>query len=61
MKPPSRKRKIEWTLDVWSQLSKESIIKLFKCCGLNLANYCTEDVFIHCLKRDCLAKLGGKN
>ena len=30
---------------------KENIIKLFKCSGLNLANYGTEDDFIHCLKK----------
>ena len=51
MKPPSRERIIEWVLDAWSQLSKESIIKSFKCCGLNLANDGTEDDFIYCLKK----------
>ena len=51
MKPPSWKRIIEWVLDVWSQLSKENIKKVFKCCGLNLANDGTEDDFIHCLKK----------
>ena len=38
MKPPSRKRIIEWVLGTWSQLSKENIIKSFKYCGLKLAN-----------------------
>ena len=38
MKPPSRKRIIEWVFDAWSQLSKENIKKSFQCCGLNLAN-----------------------
>ena len=50
MKLPTRKRIIEWVLDAWSQLSKENIIKSFKCCGLNLANDGMEDNFIHCLK-----------
>ena len=50
MKLPTRKRIIEWVLDTWSQLSKENIIKSFKCCGLNLANDGMEDNFIHCLK-----------
>ena len=36
MKLPSRKRIFEWVLEAWSQLSKENIIKSFKCCGLNL-------------------------
>ena len=49
MKPPSRKRIIEWVLYVWSLLSKENITKSFKCWGLNLANDGTEDDFIHCL------------
>ena len=35
----------------WSQLSKENIIKSFKCCGLNLANDDMEDDFIHRLKK----------
>ena len=51
MKSPSKKRIIEWLVDAWSQLSKENIIKSFKCCGLNLANDCTESDFIHCLKK----------
>ena len=51
MKLPSRKRIIEWVLDAWSQLSKENIIKSFKCCGLNLTNDGMEDDFILCLKK----------
>ena len=50
MKPPFRKKVIECVLDVWSQLSNENI-KLFKCCGLDLANDGKEDDFIHCLKK----------
>ena len=50
MKPPSRKGIIEWVLDAWSQLSKANILKLFKCCNLNLTNDGTEDDFNHCLK-----------
>ena len=50
-KLPSRKRIIEWVLEAWSQLSKENIIKSFKCCDLNLANDGTVDDFIHCLKK----------
>ena len=61
MKPPSRKRMIEWVLYAWSQLFKENIIKLFKCCGLNLANDDTEDDFINYLKKGNLAKLEGKS
>ena len=49
MKPPSRKRIIEWVLYVWSLLSKENITKSLKCWDLNLANDGTEDDFIHCL------------
>ena len=29
MKPPFRKRVIEWVLDTWSQLSKKNITKSF--------------------------------
>ena len=58
MKPPSRKRIIEWVLGTWSQLSKENIIKSFKCCGLDLANDGTEDDFIHCLKKGQPCKAG---
>ena len=58
MKPPSRKKKIEWVLDAWSQLSKENIVKLFKCCGLDLANDVMEDNFIHCLKKGQPCKAG---
>ena len=58
MKPPSRKRIIEWVLDAWSQLSKENIIKLLKCCDLNLANNGTEDDFIHYLKKGQPCKAG---
>ena len=43
IKAPSRKGIVEWILDAWSQLPIESIIKSFKCCGLNLANDGTED------------------
>ena len=58
MKPPSRKRIIEWVLEAWSQLSKENIIKSFKCWGFNLTNDATEDDFIHCLKRAQLSEAG---
>ena len=51
IKAPSRKRIVEWILDAWSQLPKESIVKSFKCCGLNLATGGTEDDNIHCLKK----------
>ena len=57
MKPPSRKRIIQWVPDARSQRSKENI-KSFKCCGLNLANDGTEDDFIHCLKRGQPCKVG---
>ena len=50
MKPPSRKRIIEWVLDPSPQLVKENI-KSFKCCGLYLANDGTKDDFIYCLKK----------
>ena len=58
MKPPSRKKIIECLLDAWSQLSKENIIKSFKCCGLDFANDGTEDDFIHCLKKGQPCKAG---
>ena len=61
MNPPSRKRITEWVPGTWSHLSKENIIKLFKCCRWNLANDGTKDDFIHCLIRDSLAKLEGKS
>ena len=47
---PTTKRITEWTFDVWSQLSQESIIKSFKYCGLNPENDGREDDFIHCFK-----------
>ena len=49
---------IEWLLDAWSQLPKENITKLFKCCGLSLVNDSTEDDFIHCLKKGQPCKAG---
>ena len=58
MKPPSRKRIIEWVLDAWSQLSKENITKLFKCCGLKLTNDGMEDGFIHRWKKRQTCKAG---
>ena len=58
MKLPSTKRIIEWVLDAWSQLLKENITKLFKCCGLNYANDGTQDDFIHCLKKKQPCKAG---
>ena len=58
MKTPSRKRTIEWVLDAWSQLSKKNIKKLFKCCGLNLANDDTESDFIHSLEKGQPCKAG---
>ena len=57
MKPPCRKRIIEWILDSWSQLSKVTI-KSLKCCDLNLANGSTEDDFIQCLKKVQPCKAG---
>ena len=58
---PSRKRIIEWVLDTWSQLSKENIIKLLKCCNLNLAINGTEDKFTHNLKMGQSCKAGQQN
>ena len=58
MKTPFRKDIIEWVLDAWSQLSKENIIKSFKCCSLNLANEYMEDEFIHYLKKRRLCEAG---
>ena len=58
MKPPFRKLIIEWVLDAWSQLSKENITKLFKCCCLNLANDGMEDEFIHFFKKGQPCKAG---
>ena len=45
------KKKIEWALEAWYQLSQENIIKSFKRCGLKLANDGTVDDFIHRLKK----------
>ena len=58
MKPPSRKRIIESVLGVWSQLSRENIIKSFKRCGVNLANDGKKDDFTHCLKKGQPCKVG---
>ena len=51
---------IEWLLEAWSQLPKENITKLFKCCGLSLVNDGMEDDFIHCLKKGQPCKTGRK-
>ena len=51
MKSLSRKKITECAVDAWSQLSKENIIKSFKCCGLDLANDGTKDDFIHCFTK----------
>ena len=58
MKPPSKKRIVEWVLDAWSHLFKKNIIKLFKYCGLNFANDGTEDEFHHCLRKRQSCKAG---
>ena len=58
MRPPSRKRITEGVLDAWSQLSKENVISLLKCCDLTLANDGMEDDFIHCLKKGHPYKAG---
>ena len=50
MKPPTRKMTVEWTLQPWSQLSKQLIINSFKSCALNLAHDWSEDASIHCFK-----------
>ena len=59
MKLPYRKRIIEWVVDVWPQLLKENI-KLFKCCGVNLASDGMGDDFIYCLRKGQSCKAGKK-
>lgn len=51
MKAPSRKKLVEWILEAWSSLSKESIINSFKCCGLNLESDWSEDGRTHFFKK----------
>ena len=61
MKPHSRKRIFEWILDAWFQLSRENIIKSFKCHSLNFRNDGTEDDFIDCLNKTQPCKAGRQN
>ena len=50
MKPPPRKKSVQWILESWAALSKEVIVESFKSCALNLANDRSEDERIHCFK-----------
>ena len=50
MKAPSRKNIVEWIIEVWSDISTECIVNLFKCCGLNLQIDGTAEDVIHCFK-----------
>ena len=50
MKPPPRKKIVQWILESWAALSKEVIVESFKSCALNLANDGSEDERIHCFK-----------
>ena len=50
MKPPPRKKIVQWILESWAALSKEMIVESFKSCSLNLANDRSEDERIHCFK-----------
>ena len=38
---------MQWILDAWGNLSKELIMKSFKCCALNLLLDGSEDALIH--------------
>ena len=50
MKPPPRKKIVQWISESWAALSKEVIVESFKSCALNLANDGSEDERIHCFK-----------
>ena len=50
IKPPPRRKIVEWVIEAWGKLSEELIIHSFKTCALNLAIDGSEDDQIHCFK-----------
>ena len=51
---------MQWILDAWGNLSKELIMKSFKCCALNLSLDGSEDALIHCFKENSTCSSGAK-
>ena len=60
LKAPLRRKKVEWVLDSWSNLSKELIKKSFKGYALNLFIYDSEDELIHCFKENTACSSGAE-
>ena len=60
MKAPPRRIIVQWILDAWGNLSKELIMKSFKCCALNLSLDGSEDALIHCFKENSTCSSGAK-
>ena len=60
MKASPRRIIVQWILDVWGNLSKEFIMKSFKCCALNLLVDGSENAFIHCFKENSACSSGAK-
>ena len=60
MKAPPRRIIVQWILDAWGNLSKELIMKSFKCCALNLSLDSSEDALIHCFKENSACSSGAK-
>ena len=59
-KAPPRRVIVQWILDAWGNLSKELIMKLFKCCALNLSLDDSKDALIHCFKENFACSSGAK-
>ena len=60
IKAPPRKIIVQWILDSWGNLSKELIMKSFKCCALNLSLDGSEDTLTHCFKENSACSSGAK-
>ena len=52
LKAPPRKTIVQCVLAAWNQVSKESVIKAFRCCALSLPNDGSKDDEIHCFKEN---------
>ena len=60
MKAPPSRIIVQWILDAWGNLSKELIMKSFKCCALNLPLDGSKDALIHCFKENPACSSGAK-
>lgn len=49
-KPPPPEVYLQWIIDAWEAVTKDTIINSFRACGITTAMDGSEDHHIHCLK-----------